>query len=124
MKTWLIEWLGTELGVAPSTIDPAQTFLNFGLNSVQAMTMVGDLETKLGVRLSPTLAWDYPSIETLSAHLDDRITQTPETKAPAAPAAIRPDSSASDAAALLAELDMLSDQDVDSLLSQYLGESK
>ena len=72
-KAWLIDWLAQELGIDREKIDPRQSFLSYGMDSVQAMTMVGDLEAKLEVRLPPTLAWDYPDIDALSAHLADRF---------------------------------------------------
>ena len=62
-KSWLIDWMVRELGIDRSNIDPSQAFLSYGMDSVQAMTMVGDIEAKLGLRLPPTLAWDYPDIE-------------------------------------------------------------
>ena len=59
-KTWLIDWLARELGIEREKIDASQSFLGYGMDSVQAMTMVGDLEANLEVRLPPTLAWDFP----------------------------------------------------------------
>ena len=57
------------------------------MDSVQSMTMVGDIEAKLGVRLSPTLAWDYPDINALSAHFAGRSgDSSPRGRARAAPA--------------------------------------
>ena len=54
---------------ACSTIDPREPFTYYGLDSVQAVGLTGDLEIWLGRRLSPTLAWDYPNIESLARHL-------------------------------------------------------
>jgi acyl carrier protein len=69
LKSWLIAWLAAEQGVEAETINSGRSFLNYGLDSVQAMTLVGDLEAKLGRRLAPTLAWDYPTIDALAEHL-------------------------------------------------------
>jgi acyl carrier protein len=69
LKSWLIEWLSRELTLDRSTIDASEAFLKYGMDSVQAMTMVGDIEAMLGLRLPPTLAWDYPDINALSQHL-------------------------------------------------------
>src|SRR5262249_32987177 len=60
LKAWLIAWLASEQGVEREAIDPSQAFLSYGLDSVQAMSMIGDLEAALSRRLPPTLAWDYP----------------------------------------------------------------
>ena len=72
-QTWLIDWLARELGIEREKINASQSFLGYGMDSVQAMTMVGDLEASLEVRLPPTLAWDFPDIDALSAHLADRM---------------------------------------------------
>jgi acyl carrier protein len=115
MKGWLVAWLAEEMAIDAATVDPSQPFLSFGMNSVQAMTLVGDLETKLSLRLPPTLAWDYPDINTLSAHLAERIGGGEKSAgaAPHAPAAA-PESIES----LLASVDQLSDDAVEALLSQ------
>ncbi len=69
----IAQWLATELAgrlkVDPATIDHQQTFTYYGLGSVAAVEMVGDLEEWLGQSLSPTLVWDYPTIRQLAEHL-------------------------------------------------------
>ncbi|HSG44978.1 MAG TPA: amino acid adenylation domain-containing protein, partial [Anaerolineales bacterium] len=55
------------------------------LGSIQAVSLTGDLEVFLDRTLSPTLAWDYPTIELLADHLaSDRqeIKQPKSTPAP------------------------------------------
>jgi len=46
-----------------------QPFTFYGLGSVQAVSLTGDLESSWGRTLSPTLAWDYPTIELLANYL-------------------------------------------------------
>lgn len=77
LRSWLIAWLAGEQGVEHAAIDPSQSFLSYGLDSVQAMSLVGDLEAKLGRRLPPTLAWDYPTIDALAEHLGSGPDVTP-----------------------------------------------
>ena len=117
-KSWLIDWMVRELGVDRSSIDTGQTFLSYGMDSVQSMTMVGDIEAKLGLRLSPTLAWDYPDINSLSAHFAGRSggSSPPGTWPEQAPnlAPLAP------IEALLGELDSQGDRDVQGRLNQYL----
>src|SRR4051794_4685467 len=69
LTAWLTEWLAGELGADAATIDPGKPFLSYGLNSIQAMMLAGDLETGLGRSLPPTLAWDHPCIADLADHL-------------------------------------------------------
>ncbi len=66
---WLIRWVAKEVKVDPAQIDVDEPFVNFGLTSRQAVLLSGDLEDWLGVELEPSLVWDFPTINTLSAHL-------------------------------------------------------
>jgi acyl carrier protein len=124
MKAWLIGWVAEELGFDRREIDPGQSFLSFGMNSVQAMMLVGDLEARLSLRLPPTLAWDYPNIDAMTAHLIERMADGPRpgrVTSASRPGA-DPEPSRAEVERLLAGLDLLSDQDVDRLLERYLGE--
>ena len=69
IQNWLITQVSELLHIAPDTIDVHDPFTNFGLSSRDAVTLSGDLEDLLGRRLSPTLIYEYPSIELLSRHL-------------------------------------------------------
>ncbi|WP_461479966.1 AMP-binding protein [Mycobacterium sp. HUMS_1102779] len=65
----IAEWLGArlsrELGVPPANIDPSRPFAYYGLDSVRAVQLTADLESWLGQELSPTLAYEYPTIDAL-----------------------------------------------------------
>src|SRR4029079_7726868 len=69
IQDWLISRVAELLRIAPDTIDIRSAFSNYGLSSLQAVTLSGDLEALLGCRLSPTLAYDYPNISALSDYL-------------------------------------------------------
>jgi len=68
-ERWLIEHLAREAGIKPEEIDAKAPFSRYGLDSVAAVTMVGDLEQELGIELSPTLPYEYPTPEALAQHL-------------------------------------------------------
>ncbi|MDB5100229.1 MAG: putative phosphopantetheine-binding protein [Cyanobacteria bacterium RYN_339] len=69
LEAWLAEQIGRELGVPADEVDPDESFAAFGLDSLRAVGLAGELETLLGQRLPPTLLWDYPTITRLAAHL-------------------------------------------------------
>jgi acyl transferase domain-containing protein/acyl-CoA synthetase (AMP-forming)/AMP-acid ligase II/acyl carrier protein len=69
IRAWLTEQLATRLGVSPSEIDPQAPFTRLGLDSKEAVSLSGSLEDWLGRRLSPTLLWQYPTLEALAGHL-------------------------------------------------------
>ncbi len=81
ITNWLITHLALQLRIPPRRIDPRQPFVDFGLDSVQAVSITGELEDWLGISLPPTLIWDYPTIHSLVEHL----------AAQAAPAPLQPD---------------------------------
>ncbi len=69
IQAWLVERLARHLRVPASAVDPRQPFAHYGLNSVQAVGLSGELQDWLGRPLEPTLLYAYPTIETLARHL-------------------------------------------------------
>ena len=69
IRDWLVSAIARTSRLPAGQIDPARTFDTFGLNSLQAVTLSGDLEEWYGQELSPTLFWDYPTIDRLVAYL-------------------------------------------------------
>ena len=61
--------VGTVLKIAPSRLDPRKVLGTMGLNSLMAMELRNRLEMALGRPLSATLAWNYPTVEAIVAHL-------------------------------------------------------
>ena len=66
---WLITQLGERLDLPDSKIDIHKDFTEYGLNSIEAVNLSGNLENFLGRRLDPTLLWDYPNIHALTLYL-------------------------------------------------------
>lgn len=96
IQDWLVSRLAEELGIDKSAIDPREPFDSLGLSSRDAVTLSGDLEDWLTHRLSPTILWEYPTIETMARYLAELDaggngkSQTVESPLPAKPG---PDSS-------------------------------
>jgi acyl carrier protein len=67
--------------------DPRQPFDSYGIDSLTAVMILGRLEKRVGRRLSPTLIWNYPNIEALSARLNAplRSASPPEPQAARSP---------------------------------------
>lgn len=89
LQTWLVARIASMLEMDAASIDPRQPFTYYGLGSVQAVSLTGDLEDFLGRKLAPTLAWDYPTIELLANHL---ASYSQPTKTVSPPAPIQPSS--------------------------------
>lgn len=105
IKSWLITKLAEQIGVAPNAIDIQEEFMNYGLNSIEAVNFSGEIEIFLGYKLSPTLLWDYSNITSLAEHLV-MVATANNTK--------------DDLANNLANIDRLSESEMDALLSSML----
>ena len=121
VKTWLAHWMASELNLDAAEIDSDRAFLSYGMDSMHAMMLVGDLEGSIGTRLSPTLAWDYPNVTALAGHI---VEKAGVLVSPGKPGSRVPLDQASpakdpDARAILAQLDGMSEEELDSLLLQY-----
>jgi acyl carrier protein len=124
ISAWLVDWLSREIPMPAEEIDTTASVLDYSLSSVTATILVGDLEDWLGLELSPTLVWDFPTIDEITAHLLEQIgVQRAGSAAPAeAPVAAAARGDAEDAEALLANLDQMSDAEVDALLARLGGD--
>ncbi|MFD0313329.1 SDR family NAD(P)-dependent oxidoreductase [Streptomyces flavalbus] len=69
IEGWLREALADAVGGRAQDIDPALPFASYGLQSVQMVTMAGDLERRLGRPVDATAAWHHPTVEKLARHL-------------------------------------------------------
>ncbi|GAA0331114.1 AMP-binding protein [Sphingomonas oligophenolica] len=111
---WLKDWLAAEYGQSRATIAPGDRFSDFGMDSVTATMLGGALEQHLGVALSPTLVWEYPTLGAMAAHLaaiGPAITGgSPSGSAP---------SHRNEDLSVLARLDQLSEAELEALLESY-----
>lgn len=69
IRDWLTQRLAKQLQMPASQIDPALRFDAYGLDSRTAVQLAGELEKVLERRLSPTLLFEYGSIDELARHL-------------------------------------------------------
>jgi acyl carrier protein len=131
LTAWLSDWLAGEVSINRASVDVHKPFLSYGLNSVQAMMLAGDLEVGLKREFPPTLAWDYPSIAALADYLFSLDAGSPRTEPAAAagipdalrhdaPPAIAPILDPVERDALLSRIDQLSEKQVDELLQRYV----
>ncbi len=81
LAAWLAAQLADMLDISPTEIDTSLPFAHYGLDSVRAVRLAAALGERLGRELSPTVAYEHPTIDALCAHL------TPDAAATAAPQA-------------------------------------
>ncbi len=81
IEKWLVARIAERLGISTQEIDIQQPLVEYGLSSLAAVGISGELQELLGRSLSPTLLYDYSTIESLALYLggvDAKINQ-PET---------------------------------------------
>ncbi len=69
LRQWLIERISTRLKIPQAQLDIHEPFARYGMDSVTAVRLVGELSESLGERIPPTLAYEYPNIACLSHFL-------------------------------------------------------
>lgn len=116
IQQWMVQWLSQALQVPATTIDIRKPFAEYGLDSVAAVEMADGLQTALGISLSPTLAYEYPTIEALSNYLGAPPATATPPPAPSAPAEFS--SGDAEVEQLVRELEMLSDAEIQELLGK------
>jgi phthiocerol/phenolphthiocerol synthesis type-I polyketide synthase C len=69
IAAWIVTQLAQQLGLSPTEVDTSLPFAHYGLDSIHAIRLTAALEAWLGRELSPTLAYEHPTIDVLSQHL-------------------------------------------------------
>lgn len=71
LNVWLTERVSSYVKRKPEDIKLDVPLSEYGLDSVYALTISGDIEDYLGISIEPTIMWDFPTIEKLSKVLVD-----------------------------------------------------
>ncbi|WP_193198686.1 thioester reductase domain-containing protein [Nostoc sp. MG11] len=80
IQVFLASNLATLLELETDEIDVKEHLESYGLDSAQAMILVGKLEKLLGFQPSPLLLWHYPNIEALSQRLAEELQEKSEVQ--------------------------------------------
>ena len=88
IRAWLRAAIARELQVAPASLDPARPFSYYGLDSLTAATLSGELGDWLERDIPPDALLEHPTIDGLSARL--AAPDPPSAPPPAPTAAPRP----------------------------------
>lgn len=73
--------LAKTLRIAAAEIDVDRPLPHYGLDSIDAVTLAGDLEDWLNIELPSTLLWDYPTVAAIAGFLEEQLEAMPEVKA-------------------------------------------
>lgn len=98
--------VGAVLRMAPQRVPADRALKSLGMDSLTAFELRNRLEKRSGASLSPTLAWNHPTVLAIAEHLAERL-QLSLDAAPAADAELE---------ALLADLEQIGDDEARALL--------
>lgn len=73
LEDHLREQTARVLGLPPSRVDPTRSLDTLGLDSLMALELRNRLEAALGLKVSPTLAFNYPTLAAMADHLGRRL---------------------------------------------------
>lgn len=75
VERWLVADLAKRLRRPAVELAVDATFASFGIDSVEAVGMTGDLSDWLGWALDPTVVFDFETIAALASHVAERDAQ-------------------------------------------------
>ncbi|MTJ07675.1 phosphopantetheine-binding protein [Anabaena sp. UHCC 0204] len=87
IQGWLVNQIATQLGIKAQTIKVTEPLTRYGLDSIDSVTIVGDMEDWLEAELPSTLLWDYPTIEKAAQYLVNELSVLPSETTVAEPVA-------------------------------------
>jgi acyl carrier protein len=73
LEDFLVNALAKFLEVDPKDIDTSVAFDRYGLDSASAVQLTGDISELIKQKVEPTLLYDYPTIDSLSAFLTAEV---------------------------------------------------
>ncbi|MEU4732530.1 acyl carrier protein [Streptomyces sp. NPDC023588] len=73
---WLLEKVAFYLEVPVTGIEPTGKLVEYGLDSVYALALVGDIEDEYEIEVEPTLAWDHPTVAAIAGLVRDLIAES------------------------------------------------
>ncbi|WNV85570.1 acyl carrier protein [Umezawaea sp. Da 62-37] len=76
LRAWLVAAVAGYLALPPSRVGTGVKLRSIGLDSLHAMGLCVDIEESWGVLVEPTLAWDFPTIDAIAAHLEGQVDRT------------------------------------------------
>ena len=73
MQTWLTERVAYYVECDPGDIDADTPVASYGLDSVYAFALCGDIEDEFNLNVEPTLVWDFGTVAALAVRLASEL---------------------------------------------------
>jgi hypothetical protein len=106
--------------------DPRRTLNELGFDSLTGVEFCNRVSRSIGQRLNPAVLFDYPTLESLAGYvlrdvLDLGASGHPVPWVTPGPAAETMDSAAQDAAKVLDDVEVMTEEEMDTLVTAQLG---
>ena len=72
---WLTTQLASYLEVPPTAINPMVPLAEMGVDSVHAISLVGDIELHFDIEVDPTMIFDYPPLAGIAEFIDTAVAE-------------------------------------------------
>jgi acyl carrier protein len=79
--SWLTTQLASYLEVPTTAVSPTVPLAEMGVDSVHAISLVGDVEAHFEIDVDPTMIFDYPTLSHLAEYIDTAVTEREEAVA-------------------------------------------
>jgi acyl carrier protein len=78
---WLTARLAAYLEVSAAAIDPMRPLAEMGVDSVHAVSLVGDVEAHFDIDVDPTMIFDYPTLSHIAEYIGAAVAEQQEAVA-------------------------------------------
>lgn len=78
---WLTAQLASYLEMPATAIDPTVPLAEIGVDSVHAVSLVGDVEAHFDIDVDPTMIFDYPTLAHIAEFIDEAVAEQREAVA-------------------------------------------
>ena len=72
---WLTTQLASELRTTADTIDPMVPLAEMGVDSVHAISLVGDVELHFDIDVDLTMIFDYPTLSRIAEFIGSAVAE-------------------------------------------------
>ena len=75
IQEWFVSALSEQLRLDSTEINPKARLDSYGLDSANALFLIGKAEKMLGTKISPMMLWHYPTVESLAQRLAEDVAE-------------------------------------------------
>lgn len=75
IRALLTRYIASYLECPPTDIDPDVKLIEYGLDSIFALTLCGDIEDEYDIVIESTLVWDHPTISSITGFLHRTLSE-------------------------------------------------